>query len=573
MRFFTLALIAIALPSLFGCANRDSSGTTTAPTSATLTPMQEETNPAPEETQQEEEPQAEESQLVVDLDFVPPEETEGWTEFVRANDTEIVFVSSSEGNDNNDGALPETAVRTLARGKAIMESLDPNNEGSENWMVLKRGDTWNESFRTWNRSGISSSQRLLIGTYGPGSDPRPRVLGGSRDGFHVGHNVRHVAIVGIHLESSGNSAFAATSNNMVDILVEDCVMTRSQIGFQAQGTSDGLKVRRSQITNNPTLGMFTQRTNNMLIEENIIDSNGTSITHNHNMYISHPGTNTTIRNNLITRGANHGLKFRGPHVNGVIEGNVFAGNRNSVTIQCKDQGERNVNVSFRNNVVVEIGHDGQHNPLRVTTVRDLVIENNLFAHAADYRAQAGIQFALPRHVDSAPNGNWPAIENVTVRGNVLYNINGLGIHFQDSMQGKAVEIVNMNFTNNVISVPDSDSPRAIIRCDSATSGLTLSNNSYDCPNSNSQWFEINDSWHSFDAWVSATGDSTSAVGIPSFTDPTRTLSEYHGTLGGGTNLEAFLTEAKRQSKYTWRLEYTPKVIAAYIRAGYDLDQP
>lgn len=575
MRFFTLATVALFLTALSGCANREpTSVTSSSPASADLTPMEEPVAPeAAPEPEPEPEPEPDpEPELVVDIEFVAPEAVEGWTEFVRLPTTEIVFVSSSEGNDNNDGSLPETPVRSLSRARSIMESLDPSNSGTGNWMVLRRGDTWNENFGTWRRSGVSSNERLLIGTYGPGSDPRPRVRSGSRDGFHVGPGVRHLALVGIHLEAEGNAAFAATSPDLFDILVEDCVMTNSNIGFQAQGGSDGIKLRRSQVVHNSVLGMFTQDTHNILIEENIVDDNGTSLTHNHNMYISHPGSNIVIRNNIITRAANHGLKFRGPHVNGVIEGNVFAGNRNPVIIHCKDEGEQNVNVSFRNNVMVEIGHDGQHCPLRITSTRDLVVENNIMAHAADFRAQAAVQFAQPRHIDENPNGNWPPIENLVMRQNVIYNINGLGLHFQDSHGGRAVELRNVRIEDNVISVPDSDSPRAIVRCDSPVeSGLSFQGNAYDVPNSPNQWFEIDGSWLSIDSWLQRADDAEASVGTPSFTDANRTVSRYHGTLGGTATLAAFLNEASRQSKYTWRLEYTAESVAEYIREGFDMN--
>ena len=47
-----------------------------------------------------------------------------------------------------------------------------------------------------------------------------------------------------------------------------------------------------------------------------------------------------------------------------------------------------------------------------------------------------------------------------------------------------------------------------------------------------------------------------------------TVGTYNASLGGPSTLEAFLAEARQQSKSNWRDEYTAQAVADYIREGF-----
>lgn len=73
------------------------------------------------------------------------------------------YVSSSEGDDGNDGLTPKTALKTL---KKI--SNFPIRAGDS--ILLKRGDQWNEKFKLqWSGS---SGNPIYIDAYGTGKKPR-----------------------------------------------------------------------------------------------------------------------------------------------------------------------------------------------------------------------------------------------------------------------------------------------------------------------------------------------------------------------------------------------------------------
>src|SRR4051794_1369227 len=116
----------------------------------------------------------------------------GWTVVTPSSDTRTIYVSSSSGNDANIGTSPTAAVKSLAKAASLLR------DGSPDWMLLKRGDTWSgSSFPTWNKSGRSSAEPMYIGTFGAGS--RPLIDTGAVGGFAAttGRAVNNLVMSGV----------------------------------------------------------------------------------------------------------------------------------------------------------------------------------------------------------------------------------------------------------------------------------------------------------------------------------------------------------------------------------------
>ena len=117
----------------------------------------------------------------------------GWTVVDPSADTRTVYVSSSEGDNNNAGLTPDDPVRTLNKAKSLVR----NN--SADWLLLKRGDVWHESFGQWTKSGRNAEEPIVIGAYGAGAE-RPSIQSGDDHGFSVyGANaVNNLVLMGLH---------------------------------------------------------------------------------------------------------------------------------------------------------------------------------------------------------------------------------------------------------------------------------------------------------------------------------------------------------------------------------------
>ena len=55
-----------------------------------------------------------------------------------------------------------------------------------------------------------------------------------------------------------------------------------------------------------------------------------------------------------------------------------------------------------------------------------------------------------------------------------------------------------------------------------------------------------------------------------FLDPDRTIETYMASLGEEPTHDAFMREATRQSKYTWRHAFTAATVNAYVREGFQV---
>ena len=69
-------------------------------------------------------------------------------------------------------------------------------------------------------------------------------------------------------------------------------------------------------------------------------------------------------------------------------------------------------------------------------------------------------------------------------------------------------------------------------------------------------------------WMGLVNDGSSIAQQVPFPDPSRTIGTYQLSLGGVPTILAFLTEARRQSRSNWRMQYTAGAVGDYIRAGF-----
>ena len=66
------------------------------------------------------------------------------------------------------------------------------------------------------------------------------------------------------------------------------------------------------------------------------------------------------------------------------------------------------------------------------------------------------------------------------------------------------------------------------------------------------------------------GDTTSTAAALSYPDPGVSVGGYNATQSGQATHNAFMAEARKQSRAYWRDQYTALAVNAYVRAAFGL---
>ncbi|HUG12079.1 MAG TPA: Ig-like domain-containing protein [Opitutaceae bacterium] len=278
----------------------------------------------------------------------------GWTTLIPSPDSLLVYVSSSEGDDNNDGLSAVTPKATIDAADALVR------EGYPDWMLLKRGDVFLQpSLGRW-KNGRSASEPMVLTYYGD-SGPRPLIkLTGSFVNWN-GQPRNNQAFVGLDLyhsisdpdspdftnasSGSGLSFNSGPSGHAFNLLVEDVRLRFCSM--IVQGQNEDFFVHNAHIRRNIIInvwahgstdgdvivnGMFVRGVEDIFIEENLFHHNGWNAgipdalanQFNHNLYMQHSNFGEVlVRGNLLSFGSAHGVQLR---QGGTAVMNAFVGN-------------------------------------------------------------------------------------------------------------------------------------------------------------------------------------------------------------------------------------------------------
>ena len=259
-----------------------------------------------------------------------------WFTPVPSADTRQIHVSSSMGDDANDGTSPQRAVRTFLRAYALAR------DGMPDHVLLRAGDVWDDAsianqYGGWDKRGRSPAEPMVIGVYGQGERPRIRVRT-ANTGLLLQGNDRgngDIAIVGLHFQDdrahpndsiNGIQVYGLTRN----VLIEDCyiegfagnLLMSSEAGFAVQN----VVIRRSIFVDaypadGHSGGLYFATVEGLLIDECVLDHNGWSAVvpgkistiFNHNVYMQPTCTDVLVRNTISSRASATGLQLRGSH--------------------------------------------------------------------------------------------------------------------------------------------------------------------------------------------------------------------------------------------------------------------
>ncbi len=350
----------------------------------------------------------------------------GWTILEVAPDAQVIYVSSSEGNDDNDGLSEDSPKQTIAAGKALLRDGFPDH------LLMKRGDVFYEAIgkteyalNKWNEaplSGRSSDEPLVFGAYGTGERPLLKIGAATGievcDGDYDGGNSpsSFLAFVGLHFYAQtrdpespeftgvdgGAGVYSRTRGK--SMLIEDCRFDYcSLMVFAAKNSGDpnprfeDLKVRRTVVhgaydVESHEQGLFTNLVDGILIEECVFDHNGWNdlagaerTIFNHNVYVTTECSGLIARGNLFSRGSSSGIQAR---PGGIIENNLFVGNATHLNfgwvwgpppVKGGVTGRVVGNVMLDGTMVDPDGSSGEQAlyGMRVGNIRSAVIRDNI----------------------------------------------------------------------------------------------------------------------------------------------------------------------------------------------------
>jgi len=163
--------------------------------------------------------------------------------------------------------------------------------------------------------------------------------------------------------------------------------------------------------------------------------------------------------------------------------------------------------------------------------------------------------------------------NVTIRNNTIYNwtpaiawVGEPGTRLERMRYSGAV------VTGNLLQIVDPAAALApLLRCRDApdAAGFAFRNNIWYLPPPTTRPAAAFKGRNlSLSEWLAGPGRAGERAARVRFADPRRDIATYQAALGLEPTLEAFLREARKQSRRNWRPEFTARAVIQYIREGF-----
>ncbi|MGD1892850.1 MAG: right-handed parallel beta-helix repeat-containing protein [Cyclobacteriaceae bacterium] len=279
----------------------------------------------------------------------------------------IYYVSSSSGNDGNNGLSSSRAWKTIS--KVNRTSLRPGDK-----VLFKKGDRWNEELRPG--SSGSSGKHIVFGAYGSGKLP---IISPKSGSYSVNIRVKsYIKIENLHVigPTTGNG-IAVRGNSRGNIItnckVEGNSSNRSHSGIVFSGQLEGGLPGGTLVTNNQVSGFFQciygyggLRSAGRIENNTILNARDDGIAARRGDF-----RNLVIRGNKITYCRDDGIDLFGG-INIIVEnndisklpsGSIVAGNG----IKAGGGTAKSENVTVRYNIVHDLTHSSNSLKIGITT--------------------------------------------------------------------------------------------------------------------------------------------------------------------------------------------------------------
>lgn len=545
---------------------------------------------------------------------MPTYDTNGFIEFSIHPSSVTYYVSSSSGNDSNNGLSEEFPLQTIfaATNKMI------NN--TQIIVKLKCGDIWSNNGIMPAATGLSPQYPSIITTYGTGS--RPLIQTGINAGIKVnsGTTVNNIAFIGLHFEArqAGPTTTASGAVRWIGsgtfIYFEDCVFRKYAEGIILQATPLGsindVTIRRCIINDNYNTGggtvgqgIYAEGVDNLTVEECTLDRNGWHPTYSnvraitlHNVYIHHSTTGVVFKNNYSLRGAATGAQLR---TGGICERNVFAQNAIGLTFGEVNGGGSTVpggveghvkeNVVLEGQDLLNVGDVPRGHGIDIANTKstiDFVVDNNIIAHTRSEYAY-GQAFFLPiLHGDD--------VHKITLSNNLVYKWDNpllvtCGSTINPPLQ--SIKLINNIFQHSGQLTPLMTFKSFVAPTDLATfrnsffNSLTSSSNNTFHKASSSQDILFRSQLEGTQLLINITeyktraNDTTTTSVAKTFSNPNRTTGTYAALITGDPSqntIDDLSSLLINRNLKVWPENLKTTTFINYVRSGFDLlalDEP
>ncbi|QOV91092.1 right-handed parallel beta-helix repeat-containing protein [Humisphaera borealis] len=521
----------------------------------------------------------------------------GYTVVTPASDTRIVYVSSSQGSDSNNGLSASSPVRSIGAAKALLR------DGVGDQMLLKKGDIWNEGLGYWKISGRSPDQPALIGAYGEGDRPEVRNSSGYAFGAGTPSNRLHDVIVqGVRMYAAQrdpnnplyNKSVKASgvylAGNIENLTFEDISVEYYTDNFVASTFYPYFKnlvIRKSNLSNaysdwgSHSQGAYIEGVDGILLEGNTFDHNGWNeqipsagaTIFNHNAYIQGISKNLVARGNIFANSSSHGLQAR---PGGIVEDNLFLNNPIGMSYGLVNGSgplvPGGVTGKIANNVFVggrNIGSQARGIGIELSNIKPgagFMMEKNIFTQSYAGGVFAAINLSTNNNQN---NGELAAgINDLTLKDNIVYKWQR-GIWVDPALRSGGTgpyAVNNLNFLNN--DFQEIKLTNVLYHGIAVKAGNeTFAGNRYHLQNVGGAPVYMDGKGYDLGTWFNsyeATGQAVKA----NYVDPERDAKSYSATLGGAGTNEDFLAKARANRKDNFNPAYTASLANSYIRAGF-----
>jgi len=558
-----------------------------------------------------------------EFNFLPRETTgwdeNGWSVLTPSDDSRLIYVSSSEGDDESaEFYAPRDIDNIRDPGlikayKTIHAAIESSRKGYPDWIMLRRGDEWEVGFRAELKAGRSIDERAVFTSYGK-SLTRPVISkSDGREMLRIWSNRNYVVIKGITFHALGRDPnspsflgwgnvsdvdgiliYGPEGTKMGSILLEDNHFNYLSKGISIDGDAEhvDIVIRRNVVMNSYSEDGHAQgmgaSSASVLLEENVFDHNGWLVQQfiedggdesqgqatifNHNTYFRR-SVDTIFRNNIFLRPSSiHNKWTANPEVDGVdgivsrnlvLENNLYVGGEIGISAGGNDDydnGHRWANISILDNVMLAIGRNRPTN-------RNL----GWYIDAIDWDGGTICGNYLLKNDDPlVQNINGIKLnghsKDVDVSKNIIYDL-----FMTDSSNNNGAIRMNSDpksniriFDNNVQLA--GSMMRPIISENIAST--EFDNNVYFSGAEDDQWFRVDGDNNSFDSWQVISGDVGSSVNEQDFSQPERSFETYLSSIGISSNIDDFIDAVIGQPENAWDERFSAVKINSYIREGY-----